>query len=1142
MAFCRSDLRSDTHWHRLLPRWTNSRHYGHKIPVRHLEDGDIGVETACWSPPLLWFTHRRQSGSWKLEMWLLASDQQYTEKHYSSMPKGLRHHSSPLARQGTPWRTREWTGWLVDELARLALEKTPLHELTDWIQTITNREVSQALEWAWILYDPHYMQHCNEGIIYLPRGPSTTPTVENISVLNSIAPQESDAEEEGELDLHICSYNAMTLKEAQTDRIDSPSKMECLLRQLHEEGVHIFGIQETRISTTRRALDRRYHLVNSAATTGGHAGILIGIAKDRPIGKDSKGKALYIQDKDIGILHSDPRRLALRISSPALKCIILSCHAPHTGQAKNEIEAWWTETETCIPSHHRDWPLLLLADANARTGQHPSKHIGDHAAEEGGEKAEPFEDFVAAADLLLPSTFTDYHQGESATWAHSQGRLSRIDYIGIPLQWQATRIESWVQKDFDTPLPRDDHFPAHAKIAFGTVSNRKRKRSTARPLTIAGIIPDLTPVANAPQCSWETDVHQHAEILQQQVAQCLQKQQPQPQEVPLRTTMAPSTWALVQEKRNWRQQLAEANRTQALGLLRTCFATWATGAAYDTNQQQQIQRIQREQDQLVATALQRFRQLGRAVTAAMRKDDVAFYQGLLQDCAEFTSPAQAKQLWATLRRSLPKMKNRRRTTPPLKNLVLEDQWIPYLCQLETGETCLPDQLLRQCLRPLPQRELADTLEIQQLPSLHRLEAVFRATTPGKSTGLDPLPAGLFHTQAPILAHNFFSLLLKTYLWADEPVQYKGGKMTMLHKKGPTSDVTNYRGIMLLATASKRFHALMRQDLEKAMSHSRPQGQLGGFSGQQTSFGAQALRTYGNVARGANKSCAVLFIDIQYAFHRLPRELAVGVLHEEEWHKVLLALAEAGTPLEAQAAGQSFVDVLDKLQVPPLLRQVLRSAHSNTWFTLTGGEIIRTARGTRPGSPIADIIFHLIMYDAMEELDRWIHQQSDYQQLLANLSLDYTSIIWADDVAVPWMTDHAEKLIPALEELIKTVHQIFTKRGLPLNYAVGKTNAVLTFRGPRAPEMRQRYQLTNQESLCRSATQTKSSCRLYCNTNTLGQCTHQPKLWTLRSDIALAQQGVPSSKSQRPSWPTSTSRRRPESECSRSWSALGSFMV
>ena len=677
---------------------------------------------------------------------------------------------------------------LVDELARLAMEKAPLHDLTEWQCTINDRKISQKLEWAWILFDSHYMDYCDDGTISLPAAPSTTPTVDNIGVLQTIGTVDKQEEGVGRIDLHLCSYNAMTLKDQHPkpqEQLATPAKLECLLQQLYNQKVTIFGIQETRMRNERKLYDSRYHIYNTAATVGGHAGILIGVAKSNPIGKDGASNPIYIMDKDIGILHADPRRLLLRISANAFKCLTLACHAPHTGQSKEEIEHWWSETSNYIPQSYRGWPLIILADANARVGRNLSCHVGSWNTEDGGDKAEPFEDFLARHDLLLPSTFTEYHQGPSATWTHSRGQTSRIDYIGVPMTWQTTAMESWVCNDLETPLPRDDHFPVHLRVQLQTAFNQKRKHFTRiQPRIHSGADFDLELLSQATTFDWQLDVHSHAEALQQDLLRCTATRKGLSSRKPLRTTMSSDTWELVQEKRDWRRHLADANHTQKLSILRTCFAAWANSSDYTPAQQQQIQQVLRAQDQLIATALAHFRALGRLVTQAMRKDDITFYQGLLEECAEFTSPSQAKQLWQTLRRSLPKMKNRRKAVAPLKNLELEDQWIPHLSKLETGQPCSAEQLLQLCQLPLEQPALPDELDILQLPSLHRLETAFRATTPGKSTGLDPIPADVFHTQAPALAKHFFSLLVKTYLWADEPVQYKGGKMALLHKREP----------------------------------------------------------------------------------------------------------------------------------------------------------------------------------------------------------------------------------------------------------------------------------------------------------------------------------------------------------------------
>ena len=96
-----------------------------------------------------------------------------------------------------------------------------------------------------------------------------------------------------------------------------------------------------------------------------------------------------------------------------------------------------------------------------------------------------------------------------------------------------------------------------------------------------------------------------------------------------------------------------------------------------------------------------------------------------------------------------------------------------------------------------------TIPAIALPSLTCFEASVRATQPGRSTGLDPLPSCLHHDQAPVIAKFYYALLLKMHLWCVEPLQFKGGVMTLIPKKGDLSKAMNYRGILLLASIAKR---------------------------------------------------------------------------------------------------------------------------------------------------------------------------------------------------------------------------------------------------------------------------------------------------------------------------------------------------
>lgn len=62
------------------------------------------------------------------------------------------------------------------------------------------------------------------------------------------------------------------------------------------------------------------------------------------------------------------------------------------------------------------------------------------------------------------------------------------------------------------------------------------------------------------------------------------------------------------------------------------------------------------------------------------------------------------------------------------------------------------------------------------------------------------------------------------------------------------------------------------------------------------------------------------------------------------------------------------------------------------------------------------------------------------------------------VAVPISTAKACDLVPLLLQLLQRVRDLLHAKGFTLNFALGKTNAVVSFRGSGASALRQEYQL------------------------------------------------------------------------------------
>ena len=557
-------------------------------------------------------------------------------------------------------------------------------------------------------------------------------------------------------------------------------------------------------------------------------------------------------------------------------------------------------------------------------------------------------------------------------------------------------------------------------------------------------------------------LHTHAQQIEQDLIHSLWDAQVKRNSTPIKQTMSSETWEIVCQKRQARNALALHRKAQRQTALAAWFACWkhsfAAGLATDLFDAFDV--LLRQQDSLIAMEYHRFRTLGRLVVKKLRHDDATFFDSLLQDCSEYVGPTQIKQLWKTVRRSLPKFQQRRMTTPPYQLEGLEDQWLGHFSQLEAGTPVTMPQLMQTCVtRQMCALFDAPTrMDYLELPSLFALEDAFRKTAPGRSTGDDPLPSELFHTAACPLAAWYHDLLLKEFVWQMEPLQYKGGPVAIIPKCLAPTTAKQFRGILLLGNMAKRTHSVLRQRIMSHLEHVKAPGQLGGFPGQQVMFGSQALRMFGTIADARGLSSAVLFLDLSNAFHHLVRELVTGVSSTQNLEAVLEVLKSTGHFTAKLSAACQLPGLLADLGAPTSLVRLICDIHAETWCSLPHQQYVHTRRGTRPGSPLADIVFHVLMTAVAKDIDAWIVKHAIHAQLFPNEDDTFPSILWADDIAVPVATSQPESLVPLLLNLLNAVRDCLHDRGFTLNFALGKTNAVVSFRGSGASDLRKEFQL------------------------------------------------------------------------------------
>ena len=370
--------------------------------------------------------------------------------------------------------------------------------------------------------------------------------------------------------------------------------------------------------------------------------------------------------------------------------------------------------------------------------------------------------------------------------------------------------------------------------------------------------------------------------------------------------------------------------------------------------------------------------------------------------------------------------------------------------LEAGEVANYPALLRDCHR-VQQAALAEAplvIPLTDLPSRVDVERLCCKAKKGKAPGIDQVTAETLRVHAVSASDTIHQLILKAFVQGAEPLQWKGGKMHVIPKKSTVMRADAMRGIMLLTTCGKLYHALLRQMLIEWTTSMKVPAQMGGFRGQQTSFATHLLRTFCNLAAQAKMSFGVLFFDVKAAFHNMIREHAFGGVTLP--FRLCEVLEQAG--LDVQQLCHDIAPHHARFADLPnvALQRAVRDAHEFTWYVVDGHpECHRTHRGSRPGSPLADIAYNITMLNVLNDILPFLRQCGPLNAAEMHLPISTPLITWVDDLAIPVTVTHAKELDAQVVAVLAEVRNVFHSYGLQLNMQAGKTELVCQYHGPDA---------------------------------------------------------------------------------------------
>ena len=955
---------------------------------------------------------------------------------------------------------------MANTLAQAAAKGLFRHRSTSTWGTYIMMTRETMLHWVWALWKAEWTDYWHGSTLRLPTGPVTTPEVSCLGT-EPLAYVEEPCQWH-DLECNFASANVLTLlpnaKDAVHTGLQGKARTESIMQMAIDANIHIVGLQETRMKTSPKIAQENFFVFSGAASKRGHFGTQLWFTRTKPLDQDG---LCYFERKHFKILCQGERILAMRVWAPFFKAVVISAHAPHSQCDEDERAEWWKTLKDATPDKYKYWPHLVLIDANARVGEYPSEHIGDHQGDPQDSNGEFFSHFLADRNLWLPSTFETIHEGPGGTWHHhGKDHWQRGDYVCLPMQWELSGCHSSVRNEIDITLVKEDHRVIYAGCKWrakgqrrqgGDLRWRSEKFDTAQLATLFagphGHYWRASLQEVLPHCDWSTDVHTHTAFLQRSLQHWMRQHCGTTQTAPKKKTMSDATWALVQQKRSLRKWFFDYNLTWRQSILKAVFAAWKGGQHASTWP------FETHQESLAAARqLQQLQELSRQVTKALRQDDLIYFQNVAESMGDANDPATGRSVWQKIRWALPKMKERRQQ-PPLLLECLDDQWLGHFADLEAGQCVSAESLMKMCEQRQRTRTVEAVTSLQSLPTRVEVERVLRNIQPQKAPGPDQLPNALFKYSANVLAPAIHDTYMKTVAWEMEPLQHKGGKMIPIFKSGDRSVAKNYRGIMLLNTMSKCFHAWTRRKVMEHISMIRLPTQIGGFAYQQAQFGSQCIQTIARICAAKQLSHACLFVDVRGAYHFLVRELVLGIENDRDLKAVIENLQQQGIDSKGVKKWSELPSILARVHADPKLISLLREIHTDTWMTMEQtGQVLRTRRGSRPGSPVADAIYHVLMMDLHVEVHRILESCEEAVNGFTEADIPICAVTWADDLAVPVIATQANAMLETLNYVAVKIYVAFERRGLQLNMNRSKTAAVVSFKGSGAPALRKTHLL------------------------------------------------------------------------------------
>ena len=945
---------------------------------------------------------------------------------------------------------------LVDSVAKAIVVQqwSPFIDVPD-IYALLN---TPLFDWAWLLIEKevgHNTEYpCIEELIS-GNGYSALPA-QPVSVF----PQEAEVkqgQEEVCLSIGILSANVRTLK----------GVAHLLAEQFTNGDFEIVALQETRGKTSAVSYQNGF-LCLCAAAKAGRGGVELWFNQFGSIASSQYGP---VTREHCHVWFQNSTVLCVECDHPLLACDIVAIYAPQSSLPADTIDDWWSELSGRLQARGRK-DTIVLGDCNAKVGSIESGEIGPVGWVIEDRAGTHLRHLAADRSLILPSTFEQWHKGPTATFHGPAGGATRLDYIAVPRDWQAG-IRSSAVAEVDLMNGLYDHSGVEVRLDLKIVPKSRmmrqkracydREAARQNSETLTNILGSI-PVINA-----QVDVDTHWSIIMKHCQRQLQWNFPKPKRVKRQVYFSDATWNILNDRKDTKKEINGLDRRESLLTLAQYFSAWRRQPLelFCEKPSLSISMIRQEKAFLLWVRSQQAK-----LFKEVRKKDLLTHRASYEaSFIEAVSSSSARRIFQSLRPKRPVSRCKGiKTRSPLPELQLQgvDEdgsrikavrvWEAHFSAIETATKLNPADFTAQMV-PQVQRVSEGGLELDYFPTLCEFERALRALNWRKAPGYDGLGSELWQGNNTVTAKRLFALFVKAAARGQLPLQFRGGFLIPLYKsRGSHSAPSNFRGILLQDTMAKAFAKCWRSRLVDRFSRLAAPLQFGCIKGKGVSEAHLPLRLHLHIGACLKLATAVIFVDIKAAYYTVVKEFFFESTPDDGLHAIRGLFERLNLP---EAALEDFVstvletDLLSAAGVPQVLRQLIQSTITASWFQIPGSDVIcAPATGTRPGDPLADVLFAYVMSNVLMETYEIYHHEG----ILSKWEDYPPGTTWADDTCV-MLDGDSDKIDVKAACAYSILQETLTKHGLSPTYGPGKTAIMCNYRGKGAAHRHhQRYKV------------------------------------------------------------------------------------